>query len=85
MMSVRTTIHLQNPSDEMSAYAGKLFPFVYLSAIAYAHDKYAQSLILNSTDDAVVAYAIFPELAQAGAFQGFPDVARIVQMTNTLI
>lgn len=57
--------------------------WVHLAAVADLHDKNAQSAVLDVADDSVITGPVLPELAQLGAFKGFPDAARIVKMFNT--
>jgi hypothetical protein len=58
---------------------------VHLTAIANPHNEDTQSAILNAADDSVIAYAVFPELAQLGTLEGFPNAAWVVKRSNALM
>jgi hypothetical protein len=50
----------------------------------HAKHEYHQSLVLQGADKAVVAHAIFPELAQ-GSLESFADFAGIIELPDSLI
>jgi hypothetical protein len=52
---------------------------VDLAAVADAYDLDAHSFVLNIGDDAVIADAVFPVVAQGGTNERFADAARVVE------
>jgi len=57
---------------------------LHFAAVADFHNENTQGAVLNVGNDAVIANAIFPELAQPGAFECFADAARILQHSHML-
>lgn len=57
---------------------------VYLAAVADLHNEDAQRAVLDAADNAVISYAVLPEVTQLGAFKGFAYAARIVQHGHSL-
>ena len=58
-----------------------LVNFPAMTDAEHQHDK---SMALQGADDAVVSYAVFPELTQ-GALKSFADFSGIVEFANTLV
>src|SRR3954464_15852731 len=57
-------------------------PVVDFAAMAYMENDDYEPVILQRTNEAVVAYAIFPELAER-AFETFSNFAGIVEVCNS--
>ena len=58
---------------------------VNLAAIANLNNEDSQSAILYAADDSVIAYAVFPQLAQLGTLECFANAAGVVKHSNTLM
>jgi hypothetical protein len=56
---------------------------VNLLTIADAHNKDAQSTVLDAGDDSPIPNAVFPESSKFGAFEGFANAARVVELSDT--
>src|SRR5712692_9376939 len=52
---------------------------VDFSAMASAENQNQELFVFNLADEAVISYAVFPELPEFGAMQGLTDAARVVQ------
>ena len=52
---------------------------IYLVAATNPHHEHTQSVVLNASDDAGIAYPVLPELTQLGTFEGLPNAAWIFQ------
>ncbi len=58
---------------------------VDLTAVADTKDQDEHAGVFDFRDEAVVANAVFPELAKLGAVQGLTDAARISERREALV
>ncbi len=67
--------------------AGLLSPHstIYFTPVANLHNEDEKGIVLDATDNAIIAYAVFPELASLGTFEGFANAARVFQHGNTVM
>jgi hypothetical protein len=60
-------------------YGFLLLPLVDFAPIANPYHENANGYVLDGADDPIIAHAVFPKFSQPGAFEGFPNAARIIQ------
>jgi hypothetical protein len=59
--------------------------FVDFAPVSDAHDEDENELVFYGADEPVIAYAIFPELAEFGSVQRISDTSRILERGHPLV